>query len=102
MGRGIYSALDWFLGRGYFFAPLSLIFITFSLFFSGRKKIIVASLLGGILFLLTSLAILEIVFAGNTGGILGYYLGSTAVRLFDFWDRVDCAKSNFAFDRDLN
>lgn len=35
--------------------------------------------------MLTSLAILEIVFAGNTGGILGYYLGSTAVRLFDFW-----------------
>lgn len=86
VGNGIYRVLDFLLGKGYFFAPLSFILIGFSLLFSERRKILAVSMIGGALFLFSSLSSLDLVFGEKTGGILGWIFGSALLlRLFDFW-----------------
>ena len=54
-GRYIERALTFLLGSGYFFAPLTLILIGFSLVFAPPGKMVRRTLLGGVLFLLGSL-----------------------------------------------
>ena len=88
VGGYIFKIFDWLLGRGYFFAPLSLILVGFSLLFSERRKILAASILGGALFLLSSLSMLRIIFSENTGGFMGKILGSPLLSLFDFWASI--------------
>ncbi len=95
-GNGIYRALGWLLGGGYFFAPLSFILIGFSLLFSEKRKILAASLLGGFLFLLTSLTNLHIIFGEGTGGVLGGLFGSILLKAFDFWAGLIIAVGFFA------
>lgn len=85
VGRSVFTTLDFLLGRGYFFAPLSLILIGFSIIFAGERKILGASILGGIIFLFTSLAGLDVIFGEKTGGIIGYFLGKGLISFFDFW-----------------
>lgn len=88
VGNGIYGVLDWLLGTGYFFAPLSFILIAFSFLFSERRKILIASILGGALFLLACLTGLGLIFGEKTGGVVGYYASSNLLKLFDFWASV--------------
>ncbi len=85
VGGYIFRIFDALLGRGYFFAPLSLLLIGFSLIFSGEKRIIAASLIGGTLFLTVSLGGLHIIFGPSTGGIIGFLWGTSVLGLFDFW-----------------
>lgn len=85
VGNGIHQGLGWLLGGGYFFAPLAFILIGFSLLFSEKRKILAASLFGGILFLLTSLTGLRILLDKETGGAIGGLLGSVLLKAFDFW-----------------
>lgn len=87
-GEYLFRALDFLLGKGYFFAPLTLVFIGFSLIFSQEKKILRATLIGGFLFLLTSLILLHIIFAEHTGGFVGEMLGGLFLRFFDFWASI--------------
>lgn len=85
VGGYIFKILDWLVGRGYFFAPLSFLLVGFSLLFSEERKILGAAVLGGAVFLLTSLAVLHIIFGANTGGFIGQFIGSLFLKLFDFW-----------------
>lgn len=85
LGGFFYRVLNFFLGKGYFFAPLSFVLIGFSLLFSEGKKIIAPVMLGGVLFLLTTLALIEVIFGAGTAGLFGSLTGGTFVRLFDFW-----------------
>lgn len=85
LGGFSYRVLNFLLGKGYFFAPLTFVLIGFSLLFSKGRKIIAPVVLGGVLFLLATLALIEIIFGTGTGGLLGSLTGGTFVRLFDFW-----------------
>ena len=85
IGGYIFKLLNWLLGKGYFFAPLSLVLVGFSLIFSAQRKILLATIMGGALFLLASLTNLEIIFGANTGGFIGHTIGSLFLTLFDFW-----------------
>lgn len=85
VGGYLFQSLNWLLGRGYFFAPLSFILVGFSLLFSAERKILGATIFGGAIFLLASLTNLEIIFGEKTGGFIGYSLGSLLLRFFDFW-----------------
>ena len=40
VGGYLFKSLDWLLGKGYFFAPLSLVLVGFSLLFSAERKIL--------------------------------------------------------------
>lgn len=84
-GGFIFKIFDSLLGRGYFFAPLALVLVGFSLIFSGARKIVSATLLGGTLFLLSSLTGLHVAFGPKTGGIAGAILGAPLLKYFDFW-----------------
>lgn len=85
VGSSIFHALDFLLGRGYFLAPLSSLLIGFSLLFSEKRKILAAAVFGGMLFLLAALGALHIIFGEGTGGLVGYALGFSLLKLFDFW-----------------
>lgn len=84
-GGIIFRIFDVMLGKGYFIAPLMLIFVGFALLSSGEKKVLASTLLGGILCLTALLADLHILFGAGRGGILGSILGSPLLKLFDFW-----------------
>ncbi len=84
-GERVFQTLDWLLGSGYFLAPLGLVLIGFSLLSGEQQKIIGMSFVGGLLFLLSSLGALHLIFGTGTGGFLGSALGSPAIKLFDFW-----------------
>jgi DNA segregation ATPase FtsK/SpoIIIE, S-DNA-T family len=87
-GGFLYRVFDFLLGRGYFFAPLMFVFVGFSLLFSHERKIIFPTILGGVLFLITSLTGLTVFFGNRTGGFVGALLGSPLLSLFDFWASV--------------
>ena len=95
-GGFIYTLFDFLLGKGYFFAPLMLIILGFSLMASGEKKVIGSTMLGGVIFLVASLANLEIIFGNRTGGFIGMIIGSPLVSLFDFWASLLIANALFA------
>ena len=95
-GGFIYTLFDFPLGKGYFFAPLMLIILGFSLIASGEKKVIGSTMLGGAIFLVASLSNLEIVFGNKTGGFIGMIIGSPLVSLFDFWASLLIVNALFA------
>jgi len=95
-GGFIYTLFDFLLGKGYFFAPLMLIILGFSLIASGEKKVIGSTMLGGAIFLVASLSNLEIVFGNKTGGFIGMIIGSPLVSLFDFWASLLIVNALFA------
>ena len=95
VGGYIYSIFGMLLGSGYFFVPLSFILIGFSLLFAAHKRLLRSSILGGVLFLLSSLAGLHILFGVETGGIIGALLGSPLLSLFDFWAGIIIVTSLF-------
>ncbi len=84
-GGALYRFFSWLLGGGYFFAPLTMVFVGVSLFTSAHTRVLGASLAGGILFLVANLALMHIVFGPASGGIFGSFLGGTLLRLFDYW-----------------
>lgn len=95
-GGYIFKIFDSLLGRGYFFAPLSFLLIGFSLIFSGERRIIAASVVGGMLFLVSSLGALHVIFGAKTGGILGAILGTPLLNFFDFWAGLSVTLGFFA------
>jgi S-DNA-T family DNA segregation ATPase FtsK/SpoIIIE len=95
-GNTAYGVLEYLLGKaGYFFAPLSFILIGFSLLFSERRKVLLTSVIGGILFLFSSLSLLRVFFGDAAGGLLGRLSGGSLLNLFDFWASVIIAVGFF-------
>jgi len=84
-GRTIFRGLDFLLGTGYFFAPIMLLLVGFSFFFSREPKFVRETAIGGTLFLLCSLGIFNILFGSGSGGALGATVSYPLLGLFDFW-----------------
>ena len=84
-GSILFRALDFLLGRGYFFAPVVLVLVGFSFLFSQRQKFVRETMLGGLFFLLFSLGIFNILFGAGNGGALGSLVSYPLLGLFDFW-----------------
>ena len=85
VGGWLFRVFDLLLGKGYFFAPLTFTLIGFSLLRSGAQRVMGATVLGGVLLLLVSLAGLEVAFGASSGGVAGSLFGGALFRLFDFW-----------------
>jgi len=87
-GSLTFRVFDFLLGKGYFFAPLTLVLVGFSLLFSGSKQVLGATLAGGVLLLVSCLTGFHVIFGAGTGGFLGLMLGALFLKLFDFWASV--------------
>ncbi|MEK7151009.1 MAG: DNA translocase FtsK [Patescibacteria group bacterium] len=77
------SAFTALLGKGYFLLPLSLAMISAALLFSLKQKFVSLPLIGGIFFLLSSLALSDILFGNSTGGLVGYFIAKPFLLFFD-------------------
>ena len=95
-GGFIFTLFDFLLGKGYFFAPLMFVLLAFSLIASGEKKVVGSAMLGGAIFLVASLANLDIIFGSKTGGFIGTMIGSPLLGLFDFWASLLVVNALFA------
>mgnify|MGYP001558188878 FL=1 len=95
-GGFIFTLFDFLLGTGYFFAPLMFVILGSSLIASAEKRVVGSTILGGVIFLLASLANLDILFGANTGGVIGMIIGSPLVHLFDFWASLLVVNALFA------
>src|SRR3989344_4086346 len=85
VGAVTFQTLSWLLGKGYFFAPITFILMGASLLIGEKRKIVGVAILGGMLFLCMSLALLEITLGAQNGGVIGSLIGGTLFKLFDFW-----------------
>lgn len=87
-GGYLFRMFDWLLGRGYFFAPVIMLIVAFSLLFSRARKVFGPSIVGGLLLLITNLGGLEVVAGNRTGGLFGALVGGTLLKMFDVWASV--------------
>ena len=85
VGGALYRVLYFLIGSGYFFAPLSMLLIGFSLIRTRHERIFGATVAGGFIFLVSILSLFEILFSDHSGGFIGRAAGGTLFRLFDFW-----------------
>lgn len=84
-GRYFFAMLDWLVGRGYFFAPLTFVLIGFSLLFSYRRHLYAATLIGASLFLASALGLMGLWLGNKAGGMIGFGISYPLVHAFDFW-----------------
>lgn len=95
LGSYIFNTFDVLFGKGYFFVPIVLLLLAFAFLFSlhtdddeekkGVQAYIGARVVGGLLMLLTSLGMLDVVFQNKTAGFIGFAVSFPFLRLFDFW-----------------
>lgn len=80
---GYYSfeAFSFLFGKGYYLIPVLFLILSISFFKSLRKKLALTHTIGGILFFLSSLAIVDIIFP-TTGGVIGGFVSKPMVTLF--------------------
>lgn len=71
-------------GNGFFLLPSVLFFASFSLFYSIRPNIVSHTILGTILFLLSSLGTISVILGEKTGGYIGYLVSLPLMKFFDF------------------
>lgn len=83
-GNYIYEFLNEFLGWGYYLIPTILVIISVNFFIKGeRRKLVWITVLGGILFVLSGLGIMDIV-SPNSSGLIGNVVGDLQIP-FGYW-----------------
>ena len=83
LGKIIFSVLTTLMGVGFWLLPVTLLVVSFTLFTSGAKRVLAATLLGALFVVLASLGVIDILYA-QRGGWLGNILGSLEA-LFGYW-----------------
>lgn len=85
IGNYIFEISDIVFGAGFFLLPLLFFLLGVSFLKSFRARILAVNLIGGIVFLTSSLGLTELVFGEKTGGYLGYLVSFPMYKFFDFW-----------------
>ena len=71
-------------GNGFFLLPLVLFFASFSLFYSIRPNIVSHTIIGTLIFLLSSLGAFSAIWGNYAGGYIGYFVSLPLLKFFDF------------------
>jgi len=71
-------------GNGFFLLPLVLFFASFSLFYSIRPNIVSHTIIGTLIFLLSSLGAFSAIWGDYAGGYIGYFVSLPLLKFFDF------------------
>ncbi|MBP9852321.1 MAG: DUF87 domain-containing protein [Candidatus Pacebacteria bacterium] len=82
-GAGVYGALFKMFGVGYIFLPVSAILLGVSLVGEYRTDVSSQHLIATLLFLISSLSIIDIASAAHAGGLVGKTIASPFIYLFD-------------------
>jgi S-DNA-T family DNA segregation ATPase FtsK/SpoIIIE len=85
IGDYTYQILHSLFGSGFFFVPLVFFLITASFLLSYKPHFFSTVLIGGTLFLFSSLSLVEIIFGEKRGGYVGFLASYPLLKLFDFW-----------------
>lgn len=83
LGEWGFETFSFLLGKGYFLMPLSLILVGAALLFSLKQKFVSLPLIGGGVFLLSSLGLADIIFSDNTGGFIGTLVAQPFLYMLD-------------------
>lgn len=81
-GNFVYTNLSKLLGIGYYLLPILAVLLSRSYFKSLRTNLALTSILGSLLFCISGLGFIDI-FAPDTAGIVGSFIGTPIARLFD-------------------
>ncbi|MFZ2523546.1 MAG: DNA translocase FtsK 4TM domain-containing protein [Minisyncoccia bacterium] len=82
VGRSAYSALNFLFGVGYYILPVLFVILSVSFFRSLHKRLALTHSVGGLIFFISSLALISIV-SIDSGGLLGNYISTPLISLFD-------------------
>src|SRR3989344_4346150 len=85
VGATIQKSLEVTFGKGFFLVPLAFFLGGFSFLFAFGNHLVATTVIGGTLFLLSSLGIADIIFGEYTGGYLGFFSSYPFLRFFDYW-----------------
>lgn len=87
LGNLIYQGIGALVGNGlpFFLAPITFLGIAGSLLFAFRRHLFSATFVGGSLFLVSALALIELFFHNRAGGWIGFAANWPVERALDFW-----------------
>ncbi|MEK7162551.1 MAG: DNA translocase FtsK, partial [Patescibacteria group bacterium] len=85
VGDTLQRIFELLFGKAFFLVPLVFLLAGFSFLLSLRKHFVLATFIGGILFLAASLGISDLLFEEKAAGYVGHFASLPFVKLFDFW-----------------
>ena len=71
-------------GNGFFLLPLILFFASFSLFYSIKPNMVSHTIIGTLIFLLSSLGAISAIWGRYAGGYIGHFVSLPLLKFFDF------------------
>lgn len=84
-GNFLFGSLQALFGVGYFLIPILMFMLSFSFMRSVKPVLLLNSILGSVLFFLSSLGLFEILLGEKTGGVVGYFISLPFIKLFDVY-----------------
>lgn len=87
-GNFLYDFLNYFLGIGYIILPLLFLLLGSSFYKSETPNIGLTRTISGVMFLLSSLGMIDVVSLDHSGGFLGRILSTPLVFLFDVYASI--------------
>jgi DNA segregation ATPase FtsK/SpoIIIE, S-DNA-T family len=84
VGKKAFEIFSFLFGIGYYLLPALFFILCISFFRSLQKKMAMTHTVGGLLFFISSLAFINIVFTGR-GGIVGRFISAPLVGMFDVY-----------------
>lgn len=84
-GSFLFESLQTLFGVGYFLIPILMFMLSFSFMRSVKPVLLLNSIIGSVLFFLSSLGLFEILLGEKTGGVVGYFISLPFIRLFDVY-----------------
>lgn len=85
LGGYLFRALELAVGQAYFLAPVTFLLVGFSFLFAVDRRVVASTLIGGGLFFVSSLALIDLWLAPQTGGWVGFAANWPLEKIFDFW-----------------
>ncbi|MES2213753.1 MAG: DNA translocase FtsK 4TM domain-containing protein [Patescibacteria group bacterium] len=87
VGQKTYELLTFLFGIGYYLLPVLFFILCASFFRSLRKKLAVTHTIGGLLFFISSLSLIDIASPGR-GGVVGSFTSMPFIKMFDVFASV--------------
>jgi S-DNA-T family DNA segregation ATPase FtsK/SpoIIIE len=82
-GEMTYKIFEMLFGIGYYFVPIVLVILGISILMSLKKNLAVTQTIGSVLMFFSALAIIEITFPDNAGGLIGKGISLPLIKLFE-------------------